>query len=93
VKNFSLGSLARLREQNLARLRQQRLVQHLHGLGPAPLGHFLDELAAETGCGEAIGRRLERYRSIDPAVVRALCFDQFAPRPPYVKRVGQETAA
>jgi hypothetical protein len=32
-------------QARFARLRRQRLVAHLHRLGPAPLGHFLNEVS------------------------------------------------
>lgn len=64
--------LRKRREPNLSGLRQ-RLVQQLHDLGPAPLlGHFLDELGAEAGCGASIDRLLSEYSHVDPAFVRAL---------------------
>jgi hypothetical protein len=56
-------------------LRRQRLVQHLHRLGPAPLGHFLREIEA----GAAIPEHLERYSRIDPEFIRAYGGDRFAP--------------
>jgi hypothetical protein len=59
----------------LARLRRQRLVEHLHRLGPAPLGHFLREV--ENGAN--IPDHLERYSRIDPDFVRALGGDRYAP--------------
>ncbi|HEV7910512.1 MAG TPA: hypothetical protein VGP28_05380 [Methylocella sp.] len=60
----------------LSRLRRQRLVTHLHRLGPAPLFHFLDEIEA----GAIIADRLEAYaRGIDPEFVRALGGDRFPP--------------
>jgi hypothetical protein len=54
-------------EQSRARLRRPRLVEHLHRLGPAPLGHFLHEIE----CGAFIPEHLEAYARIDP--------DRFAP--------------
>jgi hypothetical protein len=57
------------------RLRRQRLVERLHGLGPAPLGHFLREVEA----GAVIAEHLERYSRIDPAFVRALGGRDFPP--------------
>ena len=57
------------------RLRRQRLVEYLHRLGPAPLGHFLNE--GENGA--SIPDHLERYSRIDPAFVRALGGDRYAP--------------
>jgi hypothetical protein len=61
--------------QALSRLRRQRLVEHLHRLGPAPLGHFLREVEN----GASISDHLERYAKIDPAFVRALGGDRYAP--------------
>jgi hypothetical protein len=57
------------------RLRRQRLVEHLHRLGPAPLGHFLREVEN----GASISDHLERYAKIDPAFVHALGGDRYAP--------------
>jgi hypothetical protein len=62
-------------QAQFARLRRQRLVEHLHRLGPAPLGHFLREVEN----GASIHDHLERYARIDPAFVRALGGDRFAP--------------
>jgi hypothetical protein len=57
--------------ESMRRLRRQRLVEHLHRLGPAPLGHFLR--------GANIPDHLERYAKIDPAFVRALGGDRYPP--------------
>lgn len=56
-------------------IRRQRLVEALHRLGPAPLGYFLREV--ENGAN--IPDHLERYAKIDPAFVRALGGDRYAP--------------
>jgi hypothetical protein len=56
--------------------RRRRLVEHLHRLGPAPLGYFLREIEN----GASISDHLERYGKIDPEFVRALGGDRFAPR-------------
>jgi hypothetical protein len=50
-------------------------IEHLHRLGPAPLGYFLREVEA----GASIPDHLERYARIDPAFVRALGGDRYAP--------------
>jgi hypothetical protein len=55
--------------------RRQRLVEHLHRLGPAPLCYFLREVEN----GASIPEHLERYSRIDPDFVRALGGDRFAP--------------
>jgi hypothetical protein len=54
-------------KQARQRLRRQRLVLHLHRLGPAPLFHFLAEIER----GASIPDNLERYAEIDPEFVRA----------------------
>ena len=59
------------------RARRQRLVEHLHRLGPSPLGHFIREVEVATGAD--VTARLERYSEIDPAFVAALGGDKFAP--------------
>jgi hypothetical protein len=56
--------------------RRQCLVEHLHRLGPSPLGHFIREVEVATGAD--VTARLKRYAEIDPEFVRALglhCID------------------
>lgn len=52
-------------------------------LGPAPLQHFLEELAEEAGCGTTIEHLMRRYAGVDPSVVHALGDHKFPPRPLY----------
>jgi hypothetical protein len=59
-------------------LRRRRLVEHLHSLGPSPLGHFIREV--EDAARVDVTSRLERYAEIDPEFVRALGGDKFPPR-------------
>ena len=59
------------------RARRQRLVEHLHRLGPSPLGHFIREVEGATGAD--VTARLERYSEIDPAFVAALGGSQIPP--------------
>jgi hypothetical protein len=66
------------------RMRRQRLVEHLHRLGPAPLGHFLREVEN----GASIHDHLERYAKIDTEFVRALGGDRF-PAPLHVVDGGR----
>jgi hypothetical protein len=61
--------------ESMRRLRRQRLVEHLHRLGPAPLGHFLREVEN----GASVTDHLERYSRIDPEFVRALGGDRYPP--------------
>jgi hypothetical protein len=60
-----------------ARLRRQRLIEHLHRLGPAPLGHFLHEVEVATGTD--VTARLETYSALPADFIRAYGGDQFAP--------------
>lgn len=64
--------------QALNQLRRRRLVEHLHSLGPSPLGHFIREV--EDAARVDVTPRLERYAEIDPEFVRALGGDKFPPR-------------
>ena len=62
--------------------RFQRLVEHLHDLGPRPVGEFLLELVAnDPDMGAAVQVNLERYHRLNTATVRALGGDQW-PGPP-----------
>ena len=61
--------------QALSRLRRQRLVEHLHRLGPAPLGHFLREVEN----GASISDHLERYAALPADFIRANGGDEFTP--------------
>lgn len=57
------------------RLRRQRLVEHLHRLGPAPLYHFLTEVER----GTPLWPHVERYAALPAAFIKANGGDQFAP--------------
>ena len=63
-----------VREARL-RLRRQRLVEHLHRLGPAPLYHFLTEVER----GTPLWPHVERYAALPAAFIKANGGDQFAP--------------
>jgi hypothetical protein len=62
--------------------RLQVLTEHLYSLGPRALHEFLLEVVAAPG-SDVVGR-LEVYRRLDPAVVRAVGADRFPPTPPYL---------
>jgi hypothetical protein len=49
-------------EQSRARLRRQRLVEHLHRLGPSPLFHLLTDLDA----GKPLWPTVEAYAALSP---------------------------
>ena len=58
--------------------RFQRLVEHLHALGPRPIGEFLLELAAGDPDMEiTIQANLERYARLDADMVKAIGGDRF----------------
>jgi hypothetical protein len=56
-----------------ARMRRQRLVLHLHRLGPKPLFHFLNEVER----GADLWPHLERYAALPPDFIKAHGGDQF----------------
>ncbi len=64
----------------------ERLVAHLHRLGPRALAEFLDALSVAHGIGPAIVRQLEQYHRLDRLTLAALRGDRFAPAP--TRRVG-----
>jgi hypothetical protein len=58
-----------------SRLRFQRLVENLHRLGPAPLGHFIRDLES----GKPLQQTLEDYAALPADFIAALGGDRFAP--------------
>ena len=63
------------------RAKIERLVSHLHHLGPRPLAEFLNALSVEHGIGAEIAAKLEDYRNIDPVSLRTFGGDRFAAAP------------
>ena len=58
--------------------RFQRLVGHLHALGPRPTAEFLIEIAAgDLGMRIPIRANLERYARLDVEMVKALGADRW----------------
>jgi hypothetical protein len=55
-----------------ASLRFRRLSQHLHSLGPRPLGEFLLELGRVHGLEREIVGMLEEFAALDPLLVERL---------------------
>ncbi len=65
---------------SLSGLRHDRLVRHLHQLGPKPVSEFLKELVGnDDGLQADALFLLEKYGSLDADLVRALDADTFAP--------------
>ena len=75
-----------LRNQAARRLRRQRHVEQVHRLGARVLFELLDELGRHHGIEDDIGRRLERFASLDHDLLTALGGDRFPPAP--VRLVG-----
>jgi hypothetical protein len=69
------------RSQYLARVRRERLVAVVHGLGPRAVFELLDELDRHHGLSPDIDGRLERYAGLDPAALRAAGGDRFPMAP------------
>ena len=64
----------------LSDLRRDRLVLHLHRLGPKPISEYLKELVGnDDGLQADALFLLEKYAVLDPGIVRALDADDFAP--------------
>lgn len=59
------------------RQRHHRLIEHLHRLGPRPVGEALLEVAG----GADVDQTLRRYGELDPEIVMAVGADRF-PVPP-----------
>ena len=61
--------------------RFERMVEHLHHLGPRSVGAVLIEIAITTGQPALIADRVEKYSRLDPELVRAVGGDSFPPMP------------
>jgi hypothetical protein len=66
-----------LQEQAQRRLCRQRQVERLHALGARVVFELLDELDRHHRLGDDLDRRLDRYASLDPALVAAVGADRF----------------
>jgi hypothetical protein len=64
-----------------ARARSQRLIDHLHSLGPRSVGEFLDSIARRHDLGEEIILELEGYGWITSEMLEALGGDRWPPAP------------
>jgi hypothetical protein len=58
-----------------SRIRLQHLARRLHGLGPKPLFHFLDEVER----GADLRPHLERYAALPADFIKANGGDRFVP--------------
>ena len=67
--------------QDLAGPRFEHMVECLHRLGPRPLAEMIVEIATVTGEAGLVVGLVQEYSALDPAVVRALGADSFAPMP------------
>ena len=63
------------------RLQSERHVERIHRLGPRLVFELLDEIARHHGLDADLDRRLARYAALDPAILRAVSADRFAPLP------------
>jgi hypothetical protein len=71
------NKLPRQNSQAENRLRRQRHVEHLHDLGPSPLGHFLREI--EVASGFILDAKLKRYARLPADFIRANGGSDFQP--------------
>lgn len=89
MRTLSLKPLDGLRPQREAEqtpsegpppaLRMRRGAEHLHHLGARAVSEFLIELALAHGIETDLIARLDEWRRITPAQVRAAGGDRFAP--------------
>ena len=67
-------------DRPLSDLQRDRLVFHLHRLGPRPVSELLKELVGDDEGLQADALfLLEKYGALDPEIVRALGGDTFTP--------------
>ena len=66
--------------QALARLRQQRAVEHICKI-PRLVDELLDEIGRHHGIEQDIAARLERYAALDPEVLCVFGADRFPALP------------
>ena len=59
--------------------RWERMIEHIHSLGPRAVAELLAEIAAVTGQHVRVVDLVEEYAQLDPAVLRAIGRDQFPP--------------
>ena len=76
-----LNTISADKSQALARLRRQRLVEHIHGLGARAVFELIDELDRHHGFGDDLDRRLERYAGVDRRLLVALGADRLPVTP------------
>jgi hypothetical protein len=77
-KLYAAARAARQRDIDArARIRRRRLIEHLHRLGPQPLGYFLAEIEGATGTD--VTARLERYARLPADFIKACGGDQYPP--------------
>ncbi len=72
--------------QALAEPRLERMIEHVHALGPRPLAEMLAEIARSTGQPDLVVDLVEKYARLDPEIVHALGADRFPPVPLEVVR-------
>ncbi len=74
--------VSRRRDPATTAIKFQRLVGHLHALGPRPVAELLTELVGHDEQARSdVLHLLEKYSGLDPALVRALGGSVF-PAPP-----------
>jgi hypothetical protein len=61
--------------------RFRRMVDHLHQLGPRPVGELLIEIAHKHGIEDDTLDLLEKFAGLDPATVAALEARDWPPLP------------
>ena len=66
--------------------RWERMIEHIHSLGPRAVAELFAEIAAVTGQHVRVVDRVEEYSRLDPEIIRFLGADRFPPMPLGVAR-------
>lgn len=80
-QQLGLGTRATPQTQYLRRLRRQRQIEIIHGLGARAVFELIDQLDREYGLGEELDRLLSRFAGLDPAILAATGGDRFPAAP------------
>lgn len=64
-----------------ARAKAERLVGHLHRLGPRAVAELLDEICRHHGLADDVLGRLEVYSRLSSEMLKAAGGDRFTPAP------------
>ena len=74
-------TLGPVRDRLFGDVRLQRAIEHIHRMGPRPVGELIAELLETAGGDPCVLDDMLRWTRLDPDIVRKVGADRF-PRPP-----------